>query len=243
MEGGEAVTVQYTGHVGRGLRHVMVDHHFVGDGLPLPLLVGPGPEPLGDMGLVVSASPETLLLGIGGRRLQEDQSRLRAKLPNTASTLQIDLEEDIVTCLGLTDGRPVEVTQVLGPLEETSGLDAGLEGGAVDEDIRVLGLARTSAPGGPRSAEPQTRVRGDQLPCDRALADSTRPEQYERQGRVPDRCPTFLDATDLTRSRSAGGLAQQSLALVAAQTLEPAALADAHGVHQPAGLDLAKARK
>ncbi len=76
--GGEPVALHYTGHLGCGLRYVVIDDHGIGDGQPFSLLVGPGFEPQADVVLVIPPGPQPGLLGHRGGGLQQDQSGVRS---------------------------------------------------------------------------------------------------------------------------------------------------------------------
>ena len=121
---------------------------------------------------------------------------------------------------GSGNGRPHQVVEELGPLEELALGHRVLEGGPVDEDVGApLLLPGRGALRGPAAAEPEGGVRGDELGGKRALAGPPGPMSTKISG-------------------SARSLFEQRLTLLGTEPLEPAAVADADGLHQAACLDL-----
>ncbi len=73
---------------------------------PSALLVGPGTQPFGDVGLVVAPGPEPGRLDLGRRRPEQDQGGVGPVPADLAGTLEVDLQEHIVPGRGLGYGVP-----------------------------------------------------------------------------------------------------------------------------------------
>ncbi len=142
--GGGTVTVHYTGHFGRSLYQVVVYDHGVGDQPPLTLFLGPSGKALLDVGLVVAAGTKPRRLNLDGRHRQQDKHRIFLSLTHLPCPLQVDLQEHIASSRRVRDGGPVEVSEEFGPFEEAVLGHSGFEGGTVDEDVGIVGLARAA---------------------------------------------------------------------------------------------------
>ena len=169
-----AVFVDDPPHLGGGLVQVGVhDHHRAQalGGLPLAGSVGqPGPHVV----LAVAPAAQAVrLIGIG-RRLEEQQQRLRMAGAHLACPLDVDLEEDVAPRRRIGVRRAVAVLAEIGPLEEITGGDRRIEDGAVNEAVGVVGLAGALRPGRPRAAEPEPVVPADEQARQSALAGPAR---------------------------------------------------------------------
>jgi hypothetical protein len=135
--------------MGRGLRHVVVDHHGIGDLDPHSLFLRPLLEAPGDVGLVVPTGPQPLLLNRRRGRFEQDEDGVGSLAANLLGPLEVDLEEDVVP--GRWDGHrgSVQVPQEFGRFEEDARVDGRFEFLAIDEDVGILGLIGPTPSRGP----------------------------------------------------------------------------------------------
>jgi len=215
------------------LLEVVVDDDMVGDEAAVTFLGATEGDPALDVLLGVAPATQPLGLGLDRRRQHEDGNRIGPGGQHLASTLDIDLEDDVAVFGHLRHGRAVEVVENLRPFQEPPGGDVRLEGGAVDEVVGVGRLAPTAGTRRPGAAEPEPVVPVEQLFDDGALPDPTGAEDDDEQGRVEG----------LGWVRCSGALCslEQRLALLGSESLEAPTLTDSDGVHQSASLDLAGA--
>ena len=168
---------------------------------------------------------------LGAGRVHKHQNRLRYQLPHLASSPDVDLQQHVGPFGRIGNRGALQVVEELDPLQEPARVDGGLEGGQIDEPVRLGRLPRPAGAGGPRLRQPQLRVALHEPLDDRALAHTPRagddddrsalkrghPARLPRRahlGRIDDRArdlvavsrsPRAADSSACSPARAGGG--------------------------------------
>jgi hypothetical protein len=153
-------------------------------------LLGRLGQPFGHLGRRVTPAPETGLLLGRRRRFEEQQQGVGPVSQDLARPLDVDLEDQVVARRRVRGGGAVQVAEELGVFEEATLVDAPLERRPVDEDVGVIGLARTLVAGCPRPAQPEVGNARDQPLDDGPLADPARARDDDDEGLGQEKAST-----------------------------------------------------
>jgi hypothetical protein len=154
--------------------------------------LGLGEPPIDRLRIILSPLEQPAPLLLPGRGLHEDEHGVRVFLAHGERALDVHLEEHVVAGGEvLVDQGPRGALQVavhVEPLQEPAlGADA-LELASVEEQVVLtVGLTFAARARGRRDREPEARLKLEELPYDRALADpgGAREDQQDPQGVPP----------------------------------------------------------
>jgi hypothetical protein len=124
LEASGAGGFNYTGHLGGGPVHVVVDHLVVRQPAGLADLVTPGLDAGRDLCGWIAALSQPPTLDLVGGREEQDHDRVRLLGDHLARALDIDFQENVTPLRRVRDRRAVAVTEELGPLQEPAVVDA-----------------------------------------------------------------------------------------------------------------------
>jgi len=163
------VKVQYTGHLGYRLVHLVVDDHERGELPAQAHLLGPQGDAPVHLVVVIAPLAQTRPLDLGGRGHEQDDQCVRMSHLHLARPLEVDLEDHVLAGRGVGKWRAVQVAEELRPLQESAAGDLLLETPAIDECVRVGGFTGAARTRGPGAAEPQPGITLQEAGDDGAL--------------------------------------------------------------------------
>lgn len=174
--------LEYSEQLGDHPIEIVVHHLIVTELLESSDLLGAGGHPALHRLLIVTTPAQARTLGLHARGDQEHDDGVGALRPDLLSALAVDLEQEIAAWRSIGHRRPVLLAEELRVLQEFPGSHRSVELLPVHEHVRVGPLAWARRPRGPRAAEPQTGIGGDQCGSHRPLAGAARTRQDDDQG-------------------------------------------------------------